>query len=67
MTLRLRALTEKEAEVIKKWSQPRTEKARLVEHAKIIGLASEAHKVSQIAQMLGIDEKIVHKRFAVQR
>ena len=31
MALRLRPLTEKEAQTIKKWSQSRTEAARLVE------------------------------------
>jgi transposase len=61
MALRLRPLTEKEAQTIKKWSQSRTEAARLVERAKIIRLASEGQKAPQIAQALEIDEKTVRK------
>lgn len=36
MALRLRSLTEEEAKTIKKWSQSRSEQARLVERARII-------------------------------
>jgi len=36
MALHVRALTREEAQTIKKWSQSRTEEARLVERAKII-------------------------------
>ncbi len=61
MTLRLRPLTEKEAQTIKKWSQSRTDAARLVERAKLIRLASEGQKVPQIAQALELDEKTVRK------
>ena len=57
MALRLRPLTAKEAQTIKKWSQSRAEAARLVERARIIQLASQGHKVPQIAAALGIDEK----------
>lgn len=61
MALRLRPLTAKEAQTIKKWSQSRAEAARLVERARIIQLASQGHKVPQIAAALGIDEKTVRK------
>jgi transposase len=61
MALRLRALTEEEAQTIKKWSHSRTEEARLVERAKIIRLASAGKTVSQIAEAVGIDEKTVRK------
>ncbi len=69
MVLRLRPLTEEEAKIIKKWSQSRTEEARLVERAKIISQASQGQKVPQIAQALDIDEKTVRKwlkRFELQ-
>jgi transposase len=61
MALHLRALTEEEAQMIQKWSQSRTEEARLVERAKIIRLANEGHKVPEIAGMVGLDEKTVRK------
>jgi transposase len=67
MALHLRALTEEESRTIQKWSQSRTEEARLVERAKIIRLASEGHRVPEIAGMVGLDEKTVRKwlkRFA---
>jgi len=67
--LHLRVLTEEEKQTIQKWSQSRTEAARLVERAKIIRLASEGHHVPQIAEMVGINEKSVRKwlkRFAGQ-
>lgn len=67
MALHLRALTEEEAEKIKKWSQSRAEEARLVERAKIMRLASEGQRVPQIAEVLCINEKSVRKglkRFA---
>jgi transposase len=61
MALRLRALTEEEAQRIQKWSQSRTEEARLVERAKIIRQASEGQRVPEIAEALGINEKSVRK------
>jgi transposase len=61
MALRLRALTEEEAQTIRKWSQSRTDEARLVERAKMIRLASEGHQVSQVAQAMGVNEKTVRK------
>lgn len=67
MTLRLRALSEEEAKIIKKWSQSRTEAARRVERARIILLAHEGQSVPQIAQTLGVSQKMVRqwlKRFA---
>ena len=67
MALHLRELTEEEAQEIKQWSQSRTQEARLVERAKIIRLASEGHRVPQIAEELGIHEKSGRKwlkRFA---
>jgi transposase len=69
MALRLRPLTEEETRTIEKWSQSRTEEARLVERAKSIRLASEGHRVPEIAEMVGLDEKTVRKwlkRFAEQ-
>lgn len=59
MPLRLRALTEEESQAIKKLSHSRTETARLVERAKIIRLASEGQTVPQMAQTLGVSEKMV--------
>jgi transposase len=67
MALHLRPLTGEEIQTIKKWSQSRTEAARLVERAKIIRLASEGELVPQIAEALSINEKSVRKwlkRFA---
>ncbi len=61
MALHVRTLTEEEAQTIKKWSQSRTEEARLVERATIIRLASEGHRVPEIAKMVGLDEKTVRK------
>ena len=69
MVLHLRPLTEEETQTIKKWSQSRTEEARLVERAKIIRLASEGELVPQIAEALSVNEKSVRKwlkRFAEQ-
>lgn len=69
MALYLRALTEEEAQTIKKWSFLRKGEARLVERAKIIRLASEGRKVPEIAETLSLDEKTVRKwlkRFAEQ-
>jgi transposase len=69
MALHLRPLTEEETKTIKKWSQSRTEEARLVERAQIIQLASAGRQVSEIAETLGINEKTVRKwlkRFAEQ-
>ena len=67
MALRLRPLTEEEAKTIKRWSQSRSEEARLVERARIIRLASEGQRVPKIAETVGLDEKTVRKwlkRFA---
>jgi transposase len=67
VALRLRPLTEEEAKTIKKWSQSRSEEARLVERARIIRLASEGQRVPKIAEAVGLDEKTVRKwlkRFA---
>jgi transposase len=61
MALRLRALTEEEAHMIRKWSQSRTDEARLVERAKIVHLASEGHHIPQIAEAMGVNEKTVRK------
>ncbi len=69
MTLRLRPLSEEEAKAIKKWSHSRTEAARLVQRATIIHLASEGQTVPQIAQAMGVGQKMVRlwlKRFAEQ-
>lgn len=55
MALHLRSLTEEEAKTIKKWSQSRSEEARLVERARIIRLASEGHRVPKIAETVGLD------------
>jgi transposase len=61
MALHLRALTEEEVKTIKKWSQSRSEEARLVERARIISLASQGCLVPQIAEATGINEKTVRK------
>ncbi len=61
MALHLRALTEEESKTIKKWSQSRTEEARLVERAQIIRLASESKPVPEIAEAMGVNEKTVRK------
>jgi transposase len=69
MALHLRALTEEEAQTMKEWSQSRTEEARLVERAKIIGLASAGHSVPEIAETMDVNEKTVRKwlkRFETQ-
>jgi transposase len=69
MTLHVRPLTVEEAQAITKLSHSRTEAARLVERAKIIRLASEGQTAPQIAQALGVSEKMVRlwlKRFAEQ-
>jgi transposase len=61
MALHLRPLTEEETKTIKKWSQSRTEEARLVERAKIVQWASAGRQVPEIAATLGIHEKTVRK------
>ncbi len=61
MALHVRPLTEEEAKIIKKWSQSRTEEARLVERAKIIHLASQGGQVPQIAEAVGVNERTVRK------
>ena len=69
MALHLRPLTEEESKTIQKWSQARTEEARLVERAKIVHLASAGRQVPEIAEALDINEKTVRKwlkRFAEQ-
>jgi transposase len=69
MALHLRALTEEETKTIKKWSQSRTEEARLVERAQIVQLASAGRQVPEIAETMAITEKTVRKwlkRFAAQ-
>jgi transposase len=69
MALHLRPLAEEESKTIQKWSQSRTEEARLVERAKIVQLASTGRQVPEIAETLGLNEKTVRKwlkRFAEQ-
>ena len=61
MALHVRALTEEESKTIKKWSQARTEEARLVERAQIIRLASEGQPVAEIAEAMEVNEKTVRK------
>jgi transposase len=61
MALHLRPLTEEETTTIKKWSQSRTEEARLVERAKIVQLASAGRQVPAIAATLGLNEQTVRK------
>lgn len=61
MALHLRALTEEESKTIKRWSQSRTEEARLVERAQIIRLASESKPVAEIAEAMDVNEKTVRK------
>src|SRR5712691_1933754 len=59
--LRLRTLSEEEERVIKKLSGSRTASARLVQRAKIIGLAKEGHSIPQIMQQLHLSEHMVRK------
>jgi transposase len=64
--LRLRALSEEEARVIKKLAHSRTASARLVQRAKIIELAQEGRTIPQIVQLLQVSEPMVRqwwKRF----
>jgi transposase len=61
MALHLRPLTKEERQTIKKWSQSRTEEARLVERAQIIRLASESKAVAAIAAVMDVNEKTVRK------
>ena len=66
MTIRMRPLTEDEQKTIQKWSHSRTEEARRVQRATIIQRASEGETIPQIAQRLGVDERMVRlwvKRF----
>lgn len=59
--LRLRALSEEEARVIKKLAHSRTASARLVQRAKIIELAHEGHTIPQIVQLLQVSEPMVRQ------
>lgn len=52
MALRLRAMTDDERQVIERLSHARTEPARSVERARIIGAASQGQRVSAIAAHL---------------
>ncbi len=64
--LRLRQLTQEETESIKRWAHSGTEPARTVERVKLILLASQGERVSQIAQQLDIGADTVRlwlKRF----
>lgn len=59
--LRLRALSEEEARVIKKLAHSRTASARLVQRAKIIELAQDGRTIPQIVQLLQVSEPMVRK------
>ncbi len=63
MTLRLRALSQEEEQVIEKLSRSQTAPARLVERAKIIRLASQGQSVPQIAQHMQVGYNMVYKWF----
>jgi transposase len=63
MTLRLRALSQEEKQVIEKLSRSQAAPARLVERAKIIGLASQGQSVPQIAQHMQVGYNMVYKWF----
>ena len=59
--MRLRALNEEEARVIKKLAHSRTVSARLVQRAKIIELAQDGRTIPQIVQLLQVSEPMVRK------
>lgn len=59
--LRLRALSEEEARVIKKLAHSRTASARLVQRAQIIELAQDGHTIPQIVHLLQVSEPMVRK------
>jgi transposase len=63
MTLRLRALSQEEVQVIEKLSRSQTAPARLVERAKIIRLASQGKSVPEIAQQMQVGYNMVYKWF----
>ena len=54
MPLRIRGMTTKEVETIKRLAHSRTEPARIVERAQIIWLAKEGKRVKAIAHELGM-------------
>jgi transposase len=63
MTLRLRAVSQEEQQVIEKLSRSQTAPVRLVERAKIIRLASQGKSMPQIAEQLHVGYNMVYKWF----
>ena len=64
--IRVRALTDEEAETVKRLAHSRTEAARTVERAQIVWLSHEGRRVPAIAQELQLAAKTVRlwlKRF----
>ena len=64
--IRVRELTDDEAETVKRWAHSRTEPARRVERAKLVWLSHEGRLVPAIARELQLAPKTVRmwlKRF----
>lgn len=59
--LRLRSLSAEEEREIARWARSRTAAARLVERARIVGLAAQGRRVPAIAAELGISEPVVRR------
>ena len=59
--LRLRPLSAGEEREMARLARSRTASARLVERARIVGLAAQGHRVPAIAAELGISEPVVRR------
>jgi transposase len=67
--IRVRELTDDEAETVKRWAHSRTEPTRRVERAKLVWLSHAGKLVPAIAEELHLDAKTVRawlKRFNAQ-
>jgi transposase len=61
MTLRLRALSDEEAQEVRQLAYARTAPARTVERARIVWLASQGQHVPAIARELRLAEKTIRR------
>jgi hypothetical protein len=61
MTIRLREMTDEEAETIQRWANSRTAEARLVERAKVIRVAREGKRGKAVAEEVGLNPATVQK------
>jgi transposase len=61
MTIRLRAMTEEEAETIQRWASSRTTEVRLAKRAKIIRVAREWKHSKAVAEQQGLNPATVRK------